>query len=117
MVFKARGWVALGLVLLIIMLCSIWDIFAEEDMTLAMAERILPTMECLQDGCTHGRNLGGRGVGRSSVDNDAINLNGVGGEDPREKWFCLENSCEEVHALTRLEQELGSTLLFEHERG
>lgn len=46
-----------------------------------------------------------------------MHLNEVGGQNPGNKWFVLENSPTEVHALTRLEGDLGSTLMFEHRGG
>ena len=55
-------------------------------------------------GHTHGRNIGGSGVERPNIE----------GEDPGETWFRMENSTEEAPALTHLEGELSSTLLFEH---
>ena len=60
MVFKARGWAVFGLVLLLIILYSIWELFVEDDKALAMAKRNLPAMECHRDECNHGQNLGGR---------------------------------------------------------
>lgn len=55
-------------------------------------------------GTSVGQNLGIRGVERPDVE----------GEDLAETWFYLENSTEQARALTRLEGELSTTLLFEH---
>lgn len=117
MMFKVGGWGVLGFVLLVIILCSVWELYAEEDRALAMEERILHAMEGRQDGHNCGRNLGGMGDGGPGVDSVAVHLNGVRGEDLGEKWLCMENSSVEVRSLTCLEGELGSTLLFEHRGG
>lgn len=74
-------------------------------------------MEGRRDGRNRGRNLGGRGARGPGVDSAAVQLNGARGEDPWEKWFGLENLPVEVRALTHLEGELGSSLLFEHDGG
>lgn len=60
---------------------------------------------------------GGRGAVGLVVDDVIVQLNGDGGEDPRERWFGLDNLPAEVHFLTCLEGELGSSLLFEHGGG
>ena len=115
--FKVGRWVVLGIVILVFILCRAWEIHVEEDLSLVIAERILLAMEGSRDGRNRGRNIGGRGVGGLGVDSVAMQLNGVGGEDPWEKWFVLENFPVEVRALTRLEGELGSSIMFEHEGG
>ena len=107
----------LSIVILVIIMCRAWEIYAEEDMALAIAERILPAMGGHRDGRNCGQNLGGGGAGGPVVDSAAVHLKCVGGEDPWEKWTCLENSPAEVRALTFLEGELGSILLFEHGGG
>ena len=43
--------------------------------------------------------------------------NGHRDKDPGEWWFCQENSQAEIHTLFCLEEDLNSTLLFEHGGG
>lgn len=83
-------------------------------MKLAMADRGPHGMEYRCKGHIRSWNPGDRGVVRLDVESEAANQNGVEGEDPGETWFCLENSTDEAHALTHLEGELSSTVLFEH---
>ena len=40
--------------------------------------------------------------------------NGQGYEDLRERWFRAENSHAEIRTLTHLDNDLNSSLLFEH---
>ena len=62
----------LGIVIQVFILCRAWEIQAEEDWELAMAERILPSMEGSRDGCNHGQNYGGRGARGMGVDSVAV---------------------------------------------
>ena len=77
--FKAGGWVVLDIVILVIILCRAWELYTKEDRDLEMVERILPTMDGCRDGCSRGRNLGGRGAGGPGVDSVVVHLNGVRG--------------------------------------
>ena len=72
----------------------------------AIADRGHSAQECRCAGLLHGRNLGGRGGARPSLE----------GEDPGENWFMLENLAEETWESLRLEGELNATLMFEHDR-
>lgn len=58
-----------------------------------------------------------RGVGGSRFDDAAIRANEQGEDDPRERWFRQENSQEEIPILTRLEDDLNSSLVFEYGGG
>lgn len=44
-------------------------------------------------------------------------MNGQGEEDLGERWFHQENSQVEIRILTRLKDDLNSSLLFEHGEG
>ena len=46
-----------------------------------------------------------------------VRENGQGEEDPGEWWFHQENSHAEICTLSRMENDLNSTLLFEHSGG
>lgn len=102
--FKAEVWVDSEPVILFVALCSVWKLIVEEVVELAMAERTPHVQDCRCEGHTHGKNLGGKGGERPCTE----------GEDLGETWFYMENSLEEARALTRLEGELNSTLLFDH---
>lgn len=93
-----------GTDILFVTLRSIWKLVVEEGSELAMSERTPQVQECLCEGHTHRRYLGHRGVERPITE----------GEDLGETRFRLENSMEEACALTCLEGELSSNLLFEH---
>ena len=57
---------------------------------------------------------GDRGA-RSSGDDDAnTRMNGRRDEYPRERWFRQENPHVEIRILTHIEDDLNSSLLFEH---
>lgn len=70
-----------------------------------------------QEGCKYSQFGGGMGVGGFGFDNATMRANGEGEEDPRERWFRQENSQEEIHILTCLEDDLDSSLLFEYGGG
>ena len=62
--------------------------------------------------------LGGdRGAGSSGAEGAKMRENGQGDDDPGERWFRQKNSRAEILTLTRLEDDLNSTLLFEHGGG
>ena len=64
------------------------------------------------------RRLGGdSGAGISRAEEIEVRVNGKGDDDSRERWFCQDNSRAEIHTLTRLEDDLNSTLLFKHGGG
>lgn len=62
--------------------------------------------------------LGGdKGSGSFRADDADARMNDQGDEDPRERWFRKENSHVEIRTLTCLEDDLNSSLLFEHGGG
>lgn len=60
---------------------------------------------------------GDRGAGNSGTEEAEVRVNGKGEEDPRERWFRQDNSHTEICTLSRLEDDLNLTLLFENGGG
>ena len=60
---------------------------------------------------------GDRGAGSSGAEEVEVRANEQGDEDMRERWFRQENSRVEICTLTHLEDDLNTTLMFEHGGG
>ena len=59
----------------------------------------------------------GRSANNSGKEAEEISSTRDGGDNPRERWFNLENSQAERRSLLHLEHELDASLLFEHGGG
>ena len=114
---KGGGELGLGISMFVSTLCSALEIQAKEAGQLAMAGSIPLTREGNHEDCNCSRLGGGKGIGGSGADEDAMQHHGNGGEDLGERWFSLENSPVEILSLTRLEGEMNSSLLSEHGGG
>lgn len=60
---------------------------------------------------------GEQGAGGLGAMETEIREDGQGKKDPREWWFHQENSQAKIHTLSYMEDDLNSTLLFEHGGG
>lgn len=82
-----------------------------------MAGKSPLSREGSREGHLSSRLGGDRGVGGFGSADAEERTNGQGEEDPGERWFLQENSRAEIRILTRLEDDLNSSLLFEHGGG
>lgn len=99
------------------MLCREVDFPTTVVVNSEMVGRSPLSKEGCHEGCNCSRCGGILHAGGSGKETEDVQSSGIGGENPGERWFNLENTPAERQSLLRLEQELNASLWFEQGGG
>jgi hypothetical protein len=113
---KGGRIITLGRPLQVSFRCRVVNSTSKDSETCKMAGLIPLSKEGSKEGCNCIR-CGARSVGGSRKEAEEISSPTDGGDNPRERWFNMENSQAERRLLLCLEHELDASLLFEHGGG
>lgn len=115
--FKGDREVSLNTPALGLIWKRLWGIYVKGMHEGEMTGKSPLSREGSYEGYLSSRLGGDRGAGVSRSADKMTRTNGQGEKDPGERWFRQENSRVEIYILTLLEDNLNSSLLFEHGGG